>query len=105
VGAALISTVVEITVEGRTHMPALNIKDPEVHELAVLLAHRTHQSLTNAVRNSLRESLSRHKVRQPDPERTVERVMRIAQRISSLPVLDPRTPEEILGYNDSGTFE
>lgn len=86
-------------------MPALNIKDSEVHKLAVRLARHTNQSLTDAVRNSLLESLGRHRGRQPDSDRTVERVMRTARRISSRRVLDQRSPEEILGYNDSGTFE
>jgi hypothetical protein len=41
-------------------MAALNIKDPEVHELAVELAQRTNRSLTDAVKDSLRESIARH---------------------------------------------
>jgi len=86
-------------------VPALNIKDPEIHELAVELANCTQLSLTAAVRTALRESLLRHKRPQPHSERTVERVMRIAHRIASLPVLDTRSPDEILGYGDSGTFE
>jgi hypothetical protein len=31
--------------------------------------------------------------------------MRIAQRIASHPVLDPRTPDEIIGYNEIGVPE
>jgi antitoxin VapB len=86
-------------------MAALNIKDPEVHELAVELARRTRRSLTEAVKDSLRESIARQRAGRLDSQRVVERVMRIAQRISSLPVLDPRTPDEILGYNDFGVPE
>lgn len=86
-------------------MPALNIKDPEVHELAVELANSTNQSLTDAVKTSLRESLRRRKNRLPDSERTIARVMAIARRIALLPVLDSRSPDEILGYDESGIFE
>jgi antitoxin VapB len=84
---------------------SLNIKDPEVHELAMQLATRTRRSLTEAVKESLRESLARERSRPMDSERIVEQVMRIAHRIASRPVLDARTPDEILGYNDSGGFE
>ena len=86
-------------------MAALNIKDPEVHALAVELARRSRRSLTEAVKESLRESIGRHRSRQTDSERVIERVMRIGQRIASRPVLDTRTPAEILGYNDIGVPE
>jgi antitoxin VapB len=99
-----LATVVEFRKKGRI-LPALNIKDPEVHELAVELARRTKRSLTEVVKDSLRESLARQRSRQTESQRVVERVMRIAQRIASSPVLDPRTPEEILGYNDIGVPE
>ena len=86
-------------------MAALNIKDPEVHELATELARRTHRSLTEAVKNSLRESIERQRSPRTDSQRVLERVMRISQRIASRPVRDSRTPEEILGYNDIGVPE
>jgi antitoxin VapB len=86
-------------------MAALNIKDPEVHELAVELARRTRRSLSEAVKDSLRESIARQRVRQTDAQRVVERVTRIAQRIASRSVLDPRAPDEIIGYNDFGVPE
>jgi antitoxin VapB len=86
-------------------MAALNIKDPEVHDLAVELARRTRQSLTEAVKDALRESLSRQRSRELDSQRVVERVMRIGQRIAIRPVLDSRTPDEIIGYNSFGVPE
>jgi antitoxin VapB len=86
-------------------MPALNIKDPEVHDLAVELARRTKRSLTEAVKISLRESITRQRAPQTDTARVVERVMRVADRIATRPVLDARTADEILGYNESGIPE
>jgi antitoxin VapB len=86
-------------------VPSLNIKDPDVHELAVQLAAQTKQSLTQAVKESLRESLARHRSGREESRRVVERVMRIGRSIASLPVLDPRTPDEILGYNEFGLPE
>lgn len=86
-------------------MPTLNIKDPDVHELAVELARQTKLSLTQAVKESLRESLARRRSGQEGSQRVVERVMRIGRNVAALPVLDSRTPDEILGYNDFGLPE
>jgi len=61
--------------------------------------------LTQAVKESLRESLARHRSGREESRRVVERVMRIGRSIASLPVLDPRTPDEILGYNEFGLPE
>ncbi len=86
-------------------MPALNIKDPDAHELAVELAFRTKRSLTQAVKESLRDSLARCRSGQEEAQRVVDRVMRIGKGISELPVVDTRTPDEILGYNEFGLPE
>jgi antitoxin VapB len=80
----------------------LNLKDAEAHALAAELAQRTGQSLTDAVKDALRESLSRERARRPETVRLVARVMRIAARAASRPVLDRRTPDEILGYDAAG---
>jgi antitoxin VapB len=84
-------------------MPTLNIKDPEVYEIASELARRTGASLTEVVRDSLRNTLAaNNNASRTDQSRKLARVMEIARRISSRPVLDPRTPDEILGYDDHG---
>jgi antitoxin VapB len=86
-------------------MPALNIKDPEVLELAAQLPQRTGQSMSEAVKEALRESIDRHRSRPTDKESVTQRVMEIAKRIAALPVLDPRSPDEIIGYNEHGVPE
>ena len=86
-------------------MPALNIKDHDVHELAAELARQTNVSLTPAVKESLRESLARRRSGQEESRRVVERVMRIGRNIAALPLLDSRAPDEILGYNEFGLPE
>jgi antitoxin VapB len=85
-------------------MTVLNIKDPEAHELAVELAQRTGQSLTQVVKDALRDRLNREKAQSLNQERLIQRVMELAKRASSRPVLDPRSPEEILGYNEIGVL-
>jgi antitoxin VapB len=86
----------------RKKVPSLNIKDPEVHALAMELARRTSRSMTEVVRDSLRKSLERERTRHTDRSRVGNRVMEIAARITSRPVLDHRTPEEILAYDENG---
>lgn len=79
---------------------ALNIKHPEADQLARELAARTGESITEAVLNALRERLRRERgrVRQPS---LVEELTAIGKRCAALPVLDSRTPNEIL-YDEHG---
>ncbi|WP_129662983.1 type II toxin-antitoxin system VapB family antitoxin [Phytoactinopolyspora endophytica] len=80
---------------------ALSIKDPEADRLARELAARTGETLTGAVVTALRERLAREKARKPAlPLR--EELAAIRQRCAALPVLDHRTPDEIIGYGDDG---
>ena len=83
-------------------MPILNIKDPEAHALASELAQRTGQSLTQVVKEALRDRLAREVATRPAQQRLISRVLELGRRASSRPVLDPRTPEEILGYDEFG---
>ncbi|MCQ4634216.1 type II toxin-antitoxin system VapB family antitoxin [Shinella lacus] len=78
----------------------LNIKDEEAHALARKLAEATGESLTQAVKTSLEERLAR--VRHLNVPRLADQLDRIALDCASLPLLDPRTPDEILGYDESG---
>lgn len=80
---------------------ALSIKDPEADRLARELAARTGESLTQAVVKALRERLQREKRRVRGP-RLSEELRAIGERCAALPVLDPRTPDEILGYDERG---
>ncbi len=86
-------------------MPVLNIKDPETYELAREVAQRRGETLTQAVKTALKERLARERTTQADQDRLVARVLEIAQWISSHPVLDARTPDEIMGYNDIGVWD
>jgi len=83
-------------------MPVLNIKDPEAHAMAVEIAQRTGQSLTQVVKEALQERLARDRMARSDKERLMARVRELAKRASSRPVLDPRTPDEIIGYDEIG---
>jgi len=79
----------------------LNIKNSEASRLARQLAQKTGESLTTAVINALKERLAREENRRRLPSLGRE-LKRIRKRCASLPALDGRSPEEILGYDDKG---
>lgn len=79
----------------------LNIKDPEADRLARELSDATGENLTTAVSVALRERLER--VRGvPRRQDLVGELNSIALRCAALPVLDTRSEEEILGYDEHG---
>lgn len=87
-------------------MSALNIKDEEVRALAKQLAQATHQTMTEAVRTALQEKLARHQAAdQAHLKRKLAAIQEITRRLAELPLLDTRSEDEILGYNEFGGFE
>jgi antitoxin VapB len=60
------------------------------------------ESLTEAVLNALRERLERERRQRRTPGLRDE-LRAIRERCAKLPVLDTRSPEEILGYDTTGT--
>ena len=80
---------------------ALSIKSPETERLARLVAKETGETLTAAIEQALRERLEKLKRRQRAPA-LIEQLHAIARRVKALPVLDDRTPDEILGYDENG---
>ena len=79
----------------------LSIKNPEADRLARELAETTGETLTDAVLNALRERLQRVTGRRRTA-RLREDIARMQQRIARLPVLDERSDDEILGYDERG---
>ena len=79
----------------------LSIKDAEAYGMTRELAKLTGKSMTEVVRESLREELKRERRRHPDPA-ALERIKEITRRCAALPVLDPRTDDEIVGYDEWG---
>jgi antitoxin VapB len=88
--------------ERRIMATVLNIKDAETHALAQELAALEHKSLTQAVKDALREKLARERDQRGG---LAARLMAIGEECSKLPVLDPRTPDEIIGYDEFGSFK
>jgi antitoxin VapB len=79
----------------------LNIRNPEAEELAAELAKQTGETKTEAVIKALRDRLDR--VRRERSKRRLQDVLEeIAEHAAKLPELDPRSPDEIIGYDENG---
>lgn len=79
---------------------ALSIKNPEADRLARRLADATGETITEAVTAALRQRLARETGRTPEGVRAA--IDRIVAEVAELPVLDGRTPDEIVGYDEHG---
>lgn len=79
---------------------ALSIKSDEADRLARKLAAETGESLTEAVVTALRERLVREHARRGP--RISMRLRRLQSDVATLPIIDARAPEQILGYDDHG---
>lgn len=80
---------------------ALSIKNSEADALARELAALTGESLTEAIVSSLRERLERRRAQQDNRPLTA-RLMAVGRRCAGRPVQDPRSPDDILGYDEHG---
>ncbi len=77
----------------------LNIEHPEADRLARELAAATGETIADAVVHALRERLSRQREK-GSASHLRDRLRAIRKRCSALPVLDNRSPEQIVGYDD-----
>ena len=79
----------------------LSIKDREADRLARELAKETGETITQAVAVALEERLERVRQRHRG-RRLADELDEIAKRCAALPVLDARSQEEILDYDERG---
>lgn len=80
---------------------ALNIRNQDTEKLAEELALLTGETKTRAVTLALSERLVA--VRQAAPRRSLaDQLDEVALHCSRLPVRDPRSADEILGYDENG---
>jgi antitoxin VapB len=80
---------------------AISIKSIETERLAREVAAKTGESLTAAIQRSLEERLERLK-QQRRGQILASQLEEILRRVDQLPILDHRTPDEILGYDEHG---
>jgi len=85
---------------------ALHLQGPGTDRLARELSAATGQTIAQVVNTALRErqkSISLERSRTKDE--IIARIEAITDRLAKLQVLDNRTPDEIIGYNERGYFD
>jgi len=75
----------------------LSIKNPAAHRLAEQVARQMGVTLTEAVIRALEEKA--HQAPKPIDRKKLDEIL---ARFDALPVLDSRSPDEILGYDEFG---
>lgn len=80
---------------------ALHIKDPKADRLARELAEVTGETLTEAITRALEERLAKQRKAMSLEERRA-RIEKLLSEFDALPVLDDRSPDEIIGYDENG---
>jgi len=89
-----------------TTLPA----DPETERLAQKVAKARGQPLSTVVRDAIQASareagLLVAKPNRPSTAQKRQRLLQISERSAARPLLDPRTPDEILGCDERGLPE
>ncbi len=83
---------------------AILIRDREADQLIRALADRTGESITEAIKEAVRE---RFRTLPPGEDEIAVRKRKLAKLIAksaAMPTVDDRTPDAIIGYNELGHF-
>lgn len=82
---------------------ALHISNSKASRLARKVAKQTGETITNAIIHALEERLARNESRKmEDRETRKAAILQIVKDFNRLPVLDDRSADEILGYDENG---
>jgi len=81
---------------------AISIKSPEADRLARDLAALTGESITVAIVVAIRERLKHEERKRQNKSALLEEIRAISHHCASLPVLDTRTDDEIMGWDENG---
>jgi antitoxin VapB len=81
---------------------ALSIKSPEVERKVRKLAATTGQSITTVISLAVDEQLKREERKRTNKEAMLADIRAIADHCSSLPILDNRSEDEIMGWDENG---
>jgi antitoxin VapB len=79
----------------------ISIKNEHTEQLARELARETGESLTTAITRALEERLARLEGRRSPAQKLAE-ARAVLRRLDTLPVLDGRRTEDIIGYDEHG---
>jgi antitoxin VapB len=80
---------------------ALHINNPETERNVRAMADATGESIAEAVNQAVLYRMKSMTKRRPDPKR-MEKIRELLARLDALPVLDARSADEIIGYDENG---
>ena len=81
----------------------LHIQDERADRLAHELAEVTGESLADAVTRALEERLARQRLHpEADIEARRRAIVELVEHLAKLPVLDDRSADQIIGYDENG---
>jgi antitoxin VapB len=84
---------------------AILIKDQEADQMIRILAERTGESITAAVKQAVRERLKHVPFSENEIAARKRKLDRLVAKAKKMPTVDHRTPDEIIGYNERGHFD
>lgn len=79
---------------------SLELTSPKADALARKLAAATGEDIETAVERAIEERLAR--LQKPIPSSRHADIDAIFDRLAAMPVLDERSPEEVIGYDANG---
>ena len=84
---------------------AISIRNPRVEELAREIGEIENRSMTEVIIEALEEK--KEKMKQPSAEERLrlKKLKAIADDMAKLPILNDRSVDEILGYNEIGAWD
>jgi antitoxin VapB len=83
---------------------ALSPQDKETDRLAREVAALTGETLTDSVRVARAGRLDREQPRRGATAQLADRLMKRGRHCATLPDLDPRSPDELAGYDANGMW-
>jgi antitoxin VapB len=84
---------------------AVLIKDEEADQLIRLLAERTGESMTEAIKKAVKERLKQTRPSEAEIAQRKRRIAELLAQADAMPTVDDRTADEIIGYNEQGHFD
>jgi antitoxin VapB len=80
----------------------LSIKNDETERLVRELARREGVGMTTAIHRAVADRLQTVGAGKRDPKKIIAAIRKIQAETAKLPILDHRSPDEILGYDEFG---
>ena len=80
---------------------AISIRNTLAEDLARQVSEESGESMTQAIIHSLEDRLEKLQGRR-NPNNLLQEIREIGNRCASLPDIDHRSADEILGYNENG---